>query len=126
LGWDVFTYNGSDRKIYVPAGSVNAYKSATNWSEYADAIVGYDFEESEESGGNFITFTVDGIEYQAEEGMTWEEWVGSSFNTDNKAKLHGQNVVHSCYFVASGTTNVAKTDVIVANRNYKKTNTAIC
>jgi hypothetical protein len=71
LGWDVFAHNGSDRKIYVPAGSVNAYKSATNWSEYADAIVGYDFEESEESGGNFITFTVDGIEYQAEEGMTW-------------------------------------------------------
>jgi hypothetical protein len=75
---------------------------------------------------NIISFTIAGTTYQAEEGMTWEEWVGSSFNTDNKAKLHGQNVVHSCYFVASGTTNVAKTDVIVANRNYKKTNTAIC
>ena len=40
----VFDNNGSGRKIYVPAGSVNAYKSATRWSEYADAIVGYDFE----------------------------------------------------------------------------------
>lgn len=30
-----------------------------------------------------ITFTVDGIEYQAEEGMTWEEWVNSDYNTDN-------------------------------------------
>ena len=39
----VFDANGSGRKIYVPAGSVNAYKSAENWSEYADAIVGYDF-----------------------------------------------------------------------------------
>ena len=42
-GPDVFDYNGSGRKIYVPTGSVEAYKSATNWSEYASAIVGYNF-----------------------------------------------------------------------------------
>ena len=47
LGSSVFGNNGSDRKIYVPAGSVNAYKSAANWSQYADAIVGYDFENGE-------------------------------------------------------------------------------
>ena len=40
----VFDYNHSDRKFYVPAGSLNAYKRATNWSKYASAIVGYDFE----------------------------------------------------------------------------------
>ena len=39
----VFNRNGSGRKIYVPTESVDAYKSATNWSEYASAIVGYDF-----------------------------------------------------------------------------------
>ena len=39
----VFDYNGSGRKIYVPIESVDAYKSATNWSKYASAIVGYDF-----------------------------------------------------------------------------------
>lgn len=32
-------------------------------------------------GGNLITFTIDGEEYQAEEGMTWEEWVNSEYNT---------------------------------------------
>ena len=42
-GTDVFDSNGSGRKIYVPAGSVEAYKSATRWSEYASAIVGYNF-----------------------------------------------------------------------------------
>ena len=42
-GTDVFDYNGSGRKIYVPAGSVNAYKSAEYWSGYASAIVGYNF-----------------------------------------------------------------------------------
>ena len=43
-GTYVFYDNGSGRKIYVPAGSVEAYKSADGWNEYADAIVGYDFE----------------------------------------------------------------------------------
>lgn len=42
-GTIVFDSNGSGRKIYVPAGSVDAYKTAEYWSEYADAIVGYDF-----------------------------------------------------------------------------------
>lgn len=29
-----------------------------------------------------IEFTIDGTTYQAEEGMTWEEWVNSKYNTD--------------------------------------------
>ena len=33
--------------IYVPAESVEAYKAATNWSEYAADIVGYNFETGE-------------------------------------------------------------------------------
>lgn len=31
------------RKIYVPAESVNVYKSASGWRIYANSIVGYDF-----------------------------------------------------------------------------------
>ena len=30
-------------QIYVPTASVDAYKAAANWSDYADKIVGYDF-----------------------------------------------------------------------------------
>ena len=29
---------------------------------------------------NLITFTIAGAEYQAEEGMTWGEWVDSEYN----------------------------------------------
>lgn len=29
-----------------------------------------------------ISFTIDGTTYQAEEGMTWGEWVESDYNTD--------------------------------------------
>jgi hypothetical protein len=43
----VFDGNGSGRKIYVPTDSVDAYKSATRWSDYASAIVGYDFDKDE-------------------------------------------------------------------------------
>ena len=35
--------NASDRKIYVPTESVDAYKAAPYWSDYASAIEGYDF-----------------------------------------------------------------------------------
>ena len=39
----MFYNNALDLKIYVPAGSVEVYKSASHWIDYADAIVGYDF-----------------------------------------------------------------------------------
>ena len=47
-GNNIFWYNESGSwiircKIYVPKASVNAYKSASNWSDYAENIVGYDF-----------------------------------------------------------------------------------
>lgn len=35
----MFNNNAADRKIYVPAASVEAYKTAAGWSDYADAIV---------------------------------------------------------------------------------------
>ena len=47
LDWNVFGNNGSGRKIYVPTESVEAYKSAECWSDYASDIVGYDFENGE-------------------------------------------------------------------------------
>ncbi len=41
--WRTFDDNAPERKIYVPTQSVEAYKSAQGWSDYADAIVGYNF-----------------------------------------------------------------------------------
>ena len=47
-GSNVFYDNASGRKIYVPTEAVEAYKSASYWKDYADDIVGYEFN----SGGN--------------------------------------------------------------------------
>ena len=44
-GSSVFSFNASGRKIYVPMESVDAYKSADGWADYADSIVGYDFDK---------------------------------------------------------------------------------
>ena len=41
--WAAFLNNASGRKIYVPRNSVEAYKLAEYWSDYASYIVGYDF-----------------------------------------------------------------------------------
>ena len=46
-GSTIFDNNASGRKIYVPAASVNDYKSAENWGDYAADIVGYNFETGE-------------------------------------------------------------------------------
>ena len=43
--WSAFNGNASGRKIYVPTASVDAYKAADGWSEYADAIEPYNFAE---------------------------------------------------------------------------------
>ena len=42
-GYEMFHFNAGNSKIYVPMQSVEAYKSAPYWSEYADSIVGYNF-----------------------------------------------------------------------------------
>ena len=43
-GNNTFIYNNaSGRKIYVPRNSVEAYKTASGWNQYASSIVGYDF-----------------------------------------------------------------------------------
>lgn len=39
--YNIFAANAPDRKIYVPAGSAEAYKAADGWSTYADDIVEY-------------------------------------------------------------------------------------
>ena len=43
FGGNVFYNNATNRKIYTPTASVDAYKAADGWSDYADAIVGYEF-----------------------------------------------------------------------------------
>ena len=40
-----------------------------------------------------IIFTVDDVEYQAEEGMTWEKWVNSDYNIDGYIIIEEQSML---------------------------------
>ena len=70
--WEAFKNNVQGRKIYVPSQSVDIYKIADGWNEYADNIVPYDFENNVEvpvhtnhqiwytsSDGNIVTPELD-------------------------------------------------------------------
>jgi hypothetical protein len=70
------TSAGTYGSIYVPASLIDAYKTATNWTYFSSRFVAFD-------AANLITFTISGTEYQAEEGMTWGEWLESEYNTNN-------------------------------------------
>lgn len=77
-------------KIYVPAESVDTYKAASGWSDYADRIypIGYvpSYDEDEyltfvaEADNLTVSFTYAGtnrIEYSVDSGETWVTLTGS-------------------------------------------------
>lgn len=69
-----------------------------------------------ESDG-LISFTIDGVTYQAEEGMTWEAWVASEYNTDGYYISVADFRVHKDYF--NYVTQVLPTDTITSGTAYK-------
>ena len=69
---------------------------------------------------NLITFTIDGTQYSAEDGMTWEQWCNSNYNT------YGYAIDYNGYiaagvghdYVAFSDSLVESDDVIINNRSY--------
>ena len=71
-------------------------------------------------GATLISFTIDGTSYQAEQGMTWAQWVDSSYNTGGDfislnnqifASITGFGVSYNGY-------PVIPSEIIIANREY--------
>jgi len=65
----------------------NTLGSGTNWLDTTiNAVVNTDGSTTQNpvtpptNPSNLFTFTIDGRTYQAEEGMTWEKWLQSSYN----------------------------------------------
>ena len=77
--------------------------------EIADIKFDYSTMDGE---SNLITFTIDGTVYYAEQGMTWREWVQSSYS-ENKYLIHN-NYVLSKYGVCETTIYENAEDVIEA------------
>lgn len=64
-----------------------------------------------------ITFEISGIGYQAEEGMTWSEWVASSYNSGGYTESDGK-IMRLRKFVYTPAGSVDSSDVIVPNESY--------
>ena len=71
MGWVEYV---SETGTFVKHPDMNTLESG-----YSGIPSGWTVVDNVES--NLITFTITGVEYQAEEGMTWEEWVESEYNT---------------------------------------------
>ena len=61
-----------------------------------------------------ISFIIYNLEFQAEQGMTWQEWVNSSYNT-NEFYISG-NFVYSK--ANKSISSVKPTDVIISGKTY--------
>jgi hypothetical protein len=103
--------------IYVPTSLLTSYQTATNWTYFSSRFVGIS-NTGGDIGGDFalITFTIDEVEYQAEDGMAFGEWVVSSYNTDgwffdDDSNMHCPNNY--------GFLVVSVSDVIVSGENYE-------
>lgn len=73
------------------------------------------FEKQEEPA--LIAFMISGIDYQAEEGMTWSEWVASSYNSGGYTESDGK-IMRLRKFVYTPAGSVDSSDVIVPNESY--------
>lgn len=61
-----------------------------------------------------ISFIIYNLEFQAEEGMTWQEWVNSSYNTD-EFYVSGNFVFSKA---SKSISSVTPTDVIISGKTY--------
>ena len=65
-----------------------------------------------------ISFTIDGTSYQAEEGMTWGDWVNSEYDND-EFRVDINAIKKGSSFVSNGGSNIVYTNnQITANAAY--------
>ena len=92
----------------------------------SEEVAEYDGSVVIEFTVKLITFTIEGTEYQAEEGMTWKQWITSDYNTGNYQD-NGYNVVknndYSKSVSNSSGTSVHPNDAIISGHSYSMAST---
>lgn len=94
--------NGDEAMVYTEemyGGST--YRNLNILSNLADVTDGEALltwlkaNASKQGATSLISFTIDGTSYQAEEGMTWGEWVESDYNTNGYTKNSDNLIISS-------------------------------
>ena len=105
--------------IYVPASLLQSYKTATNWVYFSSRFTAYETGDGEAGA---ITFTINGVKYQAEQDMTWAEWCESEHNTlglyaDEYGVMQGEDPEMKYVYYADYS-EITGLDVIINNMGY--------
>ena len=129
---------GDRPRWFIKYGETNVYFNGT-WTNAAyrtitfatlptgDLLTWLQANGTKQGGVTLINFTIDGTTYQAEEGMTWQEWVNSSYNTygctieGSSVKGKGNNGLPTYIYINQNLnlTLVSSTDSIIKNATYE-------
>ena len=102
----------------------DAVENADSYDVYVDDEL---YENVTGDTVTLISFTIDGTTYQAEDGMTWNEWCNSSYNTVSASIDGTANVrvpsshpgdVGGYRYIAYNNTYEVQSNVIVADKAY--------
>lgn len=125
------SYNGY---YYYVGGYWLAYE--TSWHNQNDRTITFETAPTgdlltwlqangtKQGGATLINFTINGTSYQAEEGMTWQQWVDSSYNTgafiieSSYVAVQSVSSVGGYKYVAYNSTYESPQNVIVQDRSY--------
>lgn len=111
------------------ANLTDAVKTLLEGYGQGEEVTEYDGSVVIEDAVKLISFEISGLPYQAEEGMTWAEWLTTDYNTNSYTEnlLDGTQTVFiessgitKGYGVAYDNSFVSVEDVIVADRAYTK------
>ena len=112
---------GNDLEELTRTASISIDTGNTKFGTWTGTIVYY-VELVEPPKGN-ITFTINGTEYQAEEGMTWTEWIESDYNPGDFSIYGGLYVAKGEMMVEYWLTNeyykVSKSQTISSEIQYR-------
>lgn len=76
------------------------------------------FNPEEEINVNLITFYIGDTPYQCEDGMTWEEFVNSKYNSEGLFQISGDRAYYNQDPIAFNDTAAHNTDTILNDYKY--------
>ena len=102
--------------VWFLSSSPYDYSEVPNWyKDITHDVRPFALLDNNGGGTSLITFTIAGVQYQAEEGMTWEEWCNSEYNTYGYFIEH--ETVYSKWYVEL-IDDVNPSDIILNNGVY--------
>ena len=89
-----------------------------NGSKITGTITAWDGSYVDAGGAELISFTINGTTYYADNGMTWGDWMTSSYNTPQYTNNSGGNLTLGGSYIRYNNVAVLVTDYIIANGAY--------